>query len=250
MIEHGVILAAGLGSRLDSEGNNEPKPLMPVGGTALLERVIVHMKKAGIKQIVIVLGYRSGQIIKFLKDKKFKGIVTVTNNVYYKKNGVSLLKARDALKTESPFMLSMSDHIFSDDFMTEFIKRSEPFIKSSSAVLSVDRNITGVFDIDDATKVLIKGQNIVKIGKDLTIYNAVDTGLFICSHSIFNFLERIYLSTGDVSISEGMKALAENNNFFAADMTGYLWQDVDTPEMKKEAEKRLLNNAVTAEKNK
>lgn len=250
MIRYGVILAGGLGSRLDSEERNEPKPLMTVGGTALLERVILLMKNAGIKQIVIVLGYRSGQIIKFLNDKKFKGIVTVTNNLYYKKNGISLLKSRDALKTEEPFLLSMADHVFSDDFFSEFIKRSSPFINSSSAVLSVDRNINDVFDLDDATKVLIKGHNIVKIGKDLNLYNAIDTGLFLCSHSIFGFLERAYLSSGDVSISDGMKALAGSNRFFAADMTGYVWQDVDTPEMKKEAEKRLLNNAVTAEKNK
>lgn len=244
MIKQGVILASGLGSRLDSEGRNEPKPLMIVGGMALIERVIVLMKKAGVERIIIVLGHQSGQIIKFIKEKEFKGIVTVINSEYQKKNGISLLRSKEALNAEEPFLLSMADHIFSDDFFVEFIKRSKPLLNRKSVVLSIDREIANIFDLDDATKVLVRGSNIVKIGKNLDLYNAVDTGLFLCSHNIFGKLGKIYTATGDVSISEGMKALAEEDAFFGADMTGYLWQDVDTPDMKKEAEKRLTENKM------
>lgn len=242
MIRQGVILAGGLGSRLYNEDSFTPKPLIHVGGMALIERIIVLMKNAGIELIVIVLGHQSEQIVNFIRDREYRGIVTVINNEYKKKNGISLLRSRSILNTEEPFLLSMADHVFSDDFFTEFIKRSKSLINNRSAVLSVDRNINGVFDLDDATKVLIKSKNIVKIGKYLDLYNAIDTGLFICSHSIFVELEKIYTATGDVSISDGMNVLAHKNSFFAADMTGYLWQDVDTPEMKKEAEKRLADN--------
>lgn len=250
MIKQGVILASGLGSRLNSEGKNEPKPLMPVGGIALIERVVFLMKSAGIEHIVIVLGYRSEQIIRYIKERKLTGIVTVINDEYKKKNGISLLKARDALHADEPFVLSMADHIFSNDFFVEFIKKSEPMMNDGSVVLSVDKDIEGVFDLDDATKVFTEGSNIVKISKDLGAYNAIDTGLFLCSHSVFSKLEEIYKSTGDVSISDGMKAIADGKNFFAADMTGFLWQDVDTPSMKKEAEERLVDNYLNSVKNK
>lgn len=242
MIKQGVILASGLGSRLNSEGRNEPKPLMTVGGTALIERVVSLMRSAGIEHIVIVLGYRSDQMINFIRERKLQGIVTVINEEYNKKNGISLLKSREALKPGEPFLLSMSDHIFSNDFFPEFIKKAEPCLTESSVILSVDRNIEGVFDLDDATKVFTEGDKITKISKDLKAYNAIDTGLFLCSHDVFSKLEQIYKATGDVSISDGMKALADESRFTASDMTGYLWQDVDTPSMKNEAEQRLIDN--------
>jgi choline kinase len=246
MIKQGVILASGLGSRLNSEGRNEPKPLMPVGGMALIERVITLMYSAGIENIVIVLGYRADQMKDFFKKRKLSGIITVINDEYNKKNGISLLKAREALSDE-PFLLSMADHIFSNSFFQEFISKAEAMLENHDVLLSVDRDIEGVFDLDDATKVFTEQDMITKIGKELGAYNAIDTGLFLCNHRIFEKLEKIYKKTGDVSISEGMKALGDEKKFGAVDMTGNLWQDVDTPSMKNEAEERLIDNFIKSE---
>jgi choline kinase len=246
MIIQGVILASGLGSRLNSEGRNEPKPLMPVGGMALIERVITLMQSSGIENIVVVLGYRSDQMTEFFKKRKFSGIDTVINDEYNKKNGISLLRSREKLSQE-PFLLSMADHIFSNDFFVKFIEKAEPELEKADVLLSIDRDIEGVFDLDDATKVFTEGSLITKIAKDLGGYNAIDTGLFLCNHRIFDKLDDIYKRTGDVSISEGMKALAQENKFGAVDMTGNLWQDVDTPSMKNEAEERLIDAFIRNE---
>ncbi len=244
MVKQGVILASGLGSRLNSKGKNEPKPLMPIGGTALIERVINLMYSAGIEKIVIILGYRGDQILDFIKKRNFHGIVTVNNPEYNKKNGISLLKAKEALDPGEPFLLSMSDHIFSNDFFTCFINRAEPVFEDADSLLAIDRDIESVFDLDDATKVFTQNNAITHIGKEIKAYNAIDTGLFLCKPSIFDELEKIYEKTGDVSISEGMKALSEKGGFLPVDMTGFLWQDVDTPAMKYEAEQRLIDNAI------
>lgn len=246
MIKQGVILASGLGSRLNSEGRNEPKPLMPVGGIALIERVITLMQSAGIEHIVVVLGYRSDQMIDFFKKRRFSGIDTVINDEYNKKNGISLLRSREKL-SEGPFLLSMADHIFSNDFFTKFIEKAELELEKADVLLSIDRDIEGVFDLDDATKVFTEGQFITKIAKDLGGYNAIDTGLFLCNHRIFDKLDEIYKRNGDVSISEGMKSLAEELRFGAVEMTGNLWQDVDTPSMKNEAEERLIDAFIKNE---
>ncbi len=246
MVKQGVILASGLGSRLNKDGKNEPKPLMPIGGIPLIQRVITLMKKAGIEKIVLVLGYRSDQIEKFIKENNFSNIITVNNPEYNKKNGISLLKAKEAVDLEEPFLLSMADHIFSNDYFAEFIERASQIYDNADAVLSVDRDIESVFDLDDATKVFIKDDSISKIGKELKAYNAIDTGLFLCKPSIFDELEKIYTENGDVSVSEGMKALSKRKKFLPVDMTGFLWQDVDTPAMKYEAEQRLIDNFISS----
>lgn len=241
MIKQGVILASGLGSRLNSEGRNEPKPLMPVGGMALIERVITLMQSVGIKKVVVVVGYRGDQIKEYIRKNNIQGVVFAENTEYNKKNGISLLRAHDFLDDE-PFMLSMSDHIFSNDFFADFLEKAEPKLGKYDVVLSVDRNIEGVFDLDDATKVITENGEITTIGKELPSYDAVDTGLFLCKTAVFPRLQEIYDTKGDVSISDVMGMKAREKKFACAEMTGHLWQDVDTPSMKNEAEERLIDN--------
>ena len=242
MIKQGVILASGLGSRLNSEGRNEPKPLMPVGGMALIERVITLMQSVGIEKVVVVVGYRGDQIKEYIAKDNIQGVVFAENTEYNKKNGISLLRARDCLD-DAPFILSMSDHIFSNDFFADFLKKAESELAGKyDVVLSVDRNIEGVFDLDDATKVVTENGEIMTIGKELSSYDAVDTGLFLCKTSVFPKLQEIYDAKGDVSISDVMGMEAREGKFACAEMTGHLWQDVDTPSMKNEAEERLVDN--------
>ena len=241
MIRQGVILASGLGSRLNSEGRNEPKPLMPVGGMALIERVITLMQSVGIEKIVVVVGYRGDQIKEYIRKNNIQGVVFADNTEYNKKNGISLLRAHDFLD-DAPFMLSMSDHIFSNDFFGDFLEKAEPSLEKYDVVLSVDRNIEGVFDLDDATKVVSENGEITTIGKELPSYDAVDTGLFLCKQAVFPRLQEIYDTKGDVSISDVMSIEARERKFACAEMTGHLWQDVDTPSMKNEAEERLIDN--------
>jgi choline kinase len=241
MIKQGVILASGLGSRLNSEGRNEPKPLMPVGGMALIERVITLMQSVGIEKIVVVIGYRGDQIREYIAKNNIQGVVFAENTEYNKKNGISLLRAHDCLD-DAPFMLSMSDHIFSNDFFAGFLEKAEPELEKYDVVLSVDRNIEGVFDLDDATKVVTENGEITTIGKELPSYDAVDTGLFLCKPAVFPMLQEIYDTKGDVSISDVMGMEARERKFACAEMTGHLWQDVDTPSMKNEAEERLVDN--------
>lgn len=241
MIKQGVILASGLGSRLNSEGRNEPKPLMPVGGMALIERVITLMQSVGIEKVVVVVGYRGDQIKEYIAKKNIQGVVFAENTEYNKKNGISLLRAKGSLD-DAPFLLSMSDHIFSNDFFADFLEKAEPKLEKYNVVLSVDRNIEGVFDLDDATKVVTENGDITTIGKELPSYDAVDTGLFLCRPAVFPKLQDIYDTKGDVSISDVMAAQARERMFACAEMTGHLWQDVDTPSMKNEAEERLVDN--------
>ena len=56
----GVILAAGKGSRLNGTAGDKPKCLVEVGGITLLERQIRTLERAGIDDIVVVVGCQAG----------------------------------------------------------------------------------------------------------------------------------------------------------------------------------------------
>ena len=65
-----IILAGGRGKRLRPITDKIPKPLIPINNKPLVERTIRYLKKYGITEIIISIGYKSNLIEKFLKTKK------------------------------------------------------------------------------------------------------------------------------------------------------------------------------------
>ena len=59
-----IILAAGMGSRLRPFTDELPKCLVPINGTPLLSLSIAQMKKAGLKNFLIVGGYKRETLAK------------------------------------------------------------------------------------------------------------------------------------------------------------------------------------------
>ena len=66
-----MILAAGLGTRLKPWTLSHPKALVPVGGVAMLERVINSLKKQGFNELVINIHHFGEQIVEFMEDNDF-----------------------------------------------------------------------------------------------------------------------------------------------------------------------------------
>jgi|688.fasta_scaffold06845_5 NDP-sugar pyrophosphorylase family protein len=60
-----VILAGGLGSRLQPYTLTIPKPLLPLSGMPIIEIVLTQLSKQGFKRVIITLGYL-GDMIKFI----------------------------------------------------------------------------------------------------------------------------------------------------------------------------------------
>lgn len=56
-----VILAAGLGTRMQPLTNETPKPLLKIGGISLIERII-RAFPSEVSEIVVVIGYKGDQI--------------------------------------------------------------------------------------------------------------------------------------------------------------------------------------------
>jgi choline kinase len=221
-----LILAAGNGSRIASVAGGVPKPLVPLCGVPLLEHVMTASREAGIERFVIVAGYRADLIRRWLSDRSMHGIsVTLIENPEYQKaNGISALAAKTELN--QPFLLLMSDHIFEPKTAKALLRQP---LADNEVILAVDSKLDRVFDLDDATKVQRKGNYIVGIGKDLPSYDALDTGMFLCSPALFDRLEAAR-KNGDCSLSDGMRKLAHDRKLKAFDIGDGHWQDVDSPQ--------------------
>jgi NDP-sugar pyrophosphorylase family protein len=230
-----VILAAGNGSRLRPITYEIPKPLVPMGGVPLIERIVLSAREAGIKEFLVVLGYLGDRLKEELGDGKKHGvrIEYVENGEWEKANGVSVYKAGQVLKEN--FVLLMGDHIFDPRTLSVF---KDFKISAKECALCVDYNIGRVFDIDDATKVEVEDGKIRRIGKGLADYNAIDTGMFLCSPYLFEVLEE-NIKKGRYSLSESIQTLAGQDLMKACDVKGSTWFDLDTKEDMERAESLL-----------
>lgn len=82
-----LILCGGRGERLKPITNKIPKPLIKIDGREILGYILNHLKSYEIKNSLILTGYKSDQINKFIK-KKFKNNV----NCFYTGQNVDLIK--------------------------------------------------------------------------------------------------------------------------------------------------------------
>ena len=106
-----LIIAAGKGSRLKQRGDS--KPLIPILGIPMIERVIRTALEAGVDEFYVVIGYQGEQVRLFLERLAERLAIRITplvNEDWEKDNGLSVLKARDVL--HEPFLLLMADHLF------------------------------------------------------------------------------------------------------------------------------------------
>ena len=226
-----LILAAGNGTRIKSVAGGLPKPLVAFRGKPILEHVIDRARQAGIDHVVIVVGYRSDLIRRWLEGRSLGVSITLVENPdYHKSNGISVLKARNEIQDN--FLLLMADHIFEPETARVILKQR---LAPGEVILAVDPNIDRIFDLDDATKVLRRGDRIVDIGKEIAHYDALDTGMFLCSPALFDHLEAA-IKDGNCSLSDGMRQLIARARLRGLEIGDGQWQDLDTAEALAHAE--------------
>ncbi|MEE9158188.1 MAG: sugar phosphate nucleotidyltransferase [Gammaproteobacteria bacterium] len=233
-----VILAAGSGSRLYPTANT-PKPLIKVLGLSLAERVICTLCQAvNIRHFIVVLGFEAELVKAHFTDIARRRSVTIEFREakdWQRGNGASALTAKGQTGA-APFFLVMSDHLF-DPAIPQALVQNPP--APGTICLAVDHDKAGMFDLDDVTRVQITNNRIKAIDKNLPQWDAVDTGVFLCTTALFEGLEQA-VSRSKYGLSDALRELAQVGRAGTVDVTGQSWLDVDTPQALHEAERRLL----------
>lgn len=235
-----LIIAAGQGTRLKVKG--EVKPLIPLLGVPLIERVIRSAMEGGADEFYVVTGYQGEKVANFLKElaKRLNIEFTIIqNDDWQKENGFSVLKARDAIT--QPFLLLMADHLFDADIIRSLQKQS---LNDCEVLLAVDTDINNpLVDMEDVTRVRIENGHILNIGKTIDDFNGFDTGLFLCTPAIFEALERAYKINNDTTLSAAIRVLAAEKRAKAVQSHGF-WIDVDDEKSFRKAEKLLCGKLI------
>jgi choline kinase len=221
----GLIVAAGQGIRLREIAAS--KPLAPLNGIPLIERVITTAHSGGIEEFVVVTGYERERLETFLEGlvtRRNIPVKTVFNPEWKGSNGLSVLAAEPLLA--GPFVLMMSDHLFDPQILRNLL--GAPHVEDG-VVLAVDRRLSNpLVDLDDVTRVETDGEgSIRRIGKGIATYDAFDTGIFLASPALFEGIRADVAAGGSGGISGGMQKLADAGRAFTYDIGAHFWLDVD-----------------------
>lgn len=236
-----LIIAAGMGTRLSEIG--ESKPLVPVRGVPLIERVIITARQAGIRNFTIVTGHRAEQVEDYLKSAAVRFSANLTfcrNDRFEAPNALSVLAARGHIR--APFLLTMCDHLFDPLIISDLSGQS---LGEGEVMLAIDGRLGNpMVDLGDVTRVLEKDGLIRNIGKGLRAYNAFDTGLFLAGEGLFDAIEEARSVGSEVNISAAMMRLAARDKARCFDIGERFWIDVDDPAALRRAESYLLGMPV------
>jgi 1L-myo-inositol 1-phosphate cytidylyltransferase len=233
-VSEAMILMAGSGLRLRGSDKTFLKPLVPVLGRPLICYTIDALVHAGIKKANFIVGYQSGRVtaaVKPLIPSELESCF-IENRDWQKQNGVSVLAAANQMT--SPFLLTMSDHLFDESIVDLLLREAEP----ERLNLAIDKKLDSIFDLNDAMKVRVQGDRLVAIGKDLQDYDAIDTGFFVCPRTFFDYLEKAK-QNDDCSLADGVRLMGADDQVRGIDIGAAWWQDIDTPEMLARAETQL-----------
>ena len=234
----GVILAAGDGGRLRPLTDSQPKVLLPVQGRPLISYPLRALVSQGITEIAIVVGYRARQVTEALQNCASRdcSLEFVYNPDYEEGNALSLRAARDFVG-DDPFILCMGDHII-EPALISMVLAARP----AATTLVVDSGASLESQLNDATRVLIDGDNrLVRIGKRLRRWNAVDTGVFRFTPDVFSTVDDLYEHRGNgLELNDVMRFRAAHApHVDTCDALGLFWTDVDTVEDYRSAEQQV-----------
>ena len=179
-IKYGMILAAGLGKRMQPLTLKTPKPLLEINNYTLLERAIILLISHGVQEISINVHYLPDQIKSFINRKKFKVKITISNeeNLLLDTGG-GVLKGTQNFG-DNPFFVINPDTVWGKNYLAElksleviYLKNNKPTLLLVNKKLSIDPSFKGDFNLNNE-----------KISKD-SENQFIFTGLQIINRSVF-----------------------------------------------------------------
>jgi MurNAc alpha-1-phosphate uridylyltransferase len=204
-INTALILCAGYGKRLNPLTLEEPKPLLKINETTLLENCINLIKFLGIKKIIINTFYLKEKIESFINTKKFDlDIQIIDEGKKILNTGGGILNMMNS-SNETDFLTLNPDTIWNKNYL-ESIQNMEKFYFSNqikNILLLVNKNLS--FDKE------LKGDfNLLKnIIKKNIHNNQIYTGCQIINKNLFDSY-----SVRDFSISQIWNQLINKDQLY------------------------------------
>ena len=250
----GLILAAGMGKRLGPYTKEATKCMVPVNGKTLIEYSIEALLYAGIKKLILVIGYKGQKLKDFLAGKYPEmEIQYIENPIYDKTNNIYSLSLAENEMIKDDTLLLESDLIYDKEILKELVENKEknlavvsPFenwMDGTCALLDENNNITGLLD-----KNAFNWNEINKYYKTVNIYKFSKE---FSEKYYLPFLKAYRIAYGENEYYEqALKVIAflDSTNLKGFPVQGDRWYEIDDMADLAVAENRFATGAVKVQK--
>ena len=234
IILESIILAAGYCSRFNFDNSTFKKYMLPLERSNILNYIIIAMQKANIHKINIVvdekadISHVTNSFNNFIENLAINPPeLNFIKNLYpERENGYSLFLGINEIKSNY-FILSMADHVFSDNIYIQLMRNSS----DEDIILATDpMKIDGIYDLEDCTKIFGNNLTIKMIGKKIPDYNRLDMGVFMMkSATIRKISQKIANEKQKFGVSDiVLSAIKLNYKVAYFDFPKTIWLDIDT----------------------
>lgn len=222
-----VILAGGVGSRLEKLTAGKPKCLADIGGRPLILHQLEALADHGVGPVLMIVGYNQeairavvGRRVEYLVNERYRE----TNSLY------SLWLAREWVK--GPFVLLNADLFFDPEILARLLE--EP-----GNVLAYDSTSSRG---REQTKVVIRGRKVIDLGKDLPPASARGESLGLLKFEADGATAMLEVAAQQIEggheqawVIEATRAVCKMVLVYGINVAGLPWTEVDFPHDLEEA---------------
>ncbi|QWD96925.1 sugar phosphate nucleotidyltransferase [Polynucleobacter sp. MG-6-Vaara-E2] len=176
-----VILAGGLATRLRPYTETVPKAMITIAGEPFISHQLIYLKKQGITNVIMCLGYLGNEIRNYVESKDGFGL-----KISYSHDGDELVGTGGAIKKALPLLTDIFFVLYGDSYLPINYETIEKFFfsKNYSALMTVFEN-NGKFD-----KSNVRFSNDIVLEYDKKISKSemrhIDYGLGVLRKSLFD----------------------------------------------------------------
>ena len=224
-----VLLAAGRGTRMRELTADLPKPMIEVRGKPVLQHIVEGLRDAGVRQLLVIVGYRADAVQNFFGDgSRYNIEIQYTTQAVQDGTGRVVDLARNFVG-DSPFVLSYGDILVDPANYKRLLNLPQDVEAIISVTRGEDVSKGGAVFLNEEME-LVDLREKSKPGEPTSPwYNA---GIYTFRPSIFEFTAKLKPSPrGEYELTDAIRALAHSGKKVKAlELTGG-WADVRDPEI-------------------
>lgn len=226
MSTRAMIMAAGVGSRLEPLTSCKPKPMVPVGNKPVMEHILVVLKKHNITDVIANTHYLADQITNYFKYNTPEGVnLELLHEKELSGTAGGVKKCETFLNKNDTFVVMSGDSLTDVDLgsLIEKHKNAGAMISMGlKAVLKEDVANLGVVVTDNNGKI-IEFQEKPPIEEAKS--NMVNTGIYIFEPELFKYIpENTFY---DFAKQVFPNAMNDNKLLYGFEIKEY-WNDIGT----------------------
>lgn len=242
MLNKAMIMAAGVGSRLEALSNALPKPLVPLANIPTMDILVKHLSSFGIKNIVANTYYKSevirehyknnnlGVEFEFIKEEELSGTA----------GGVK--KCQFFFDIDQDFIVMSGDGLCDVDISKAYESHKKSGAIATIVAKEIERDNVSIYGIivPDENGFIDSFQEKPKLEEAKS--NLANTGIYIFNYRIFEYIPENTFYDFAKNVFPTLLKNGEKINTFIMD--GY-WSDIGSLNQYKQSNIDILNNKIS-----